>query len=1029
MSSTVGVCNTTSGEYIRCPNTRCIRKSKLCDGICDCIGETPCYDESDCEDYYTYINGYRTCKVGATISCKSTYKGALVERCISPKFICDGENDCHNGFSNMSDEYGCFPEELAEDEKSKEIALFHCGEPDKRQIPMTYRCDYHIDCLNGEDEENCDENQCGPDEFRCINGQCIPYEYRCDAEAHCHDKSDEGNCTDFKCPEKPNYTSSKRLRQCENGQCIPEDLWCDFTWDCSDGSDEKSCGGIRSCTEDEFQCLTLNQCIPKSRRCFLDNNPRLGCADGSHLLDCMNYTCPNNTFECTMGICLDMSLVCDGKIDCVESWIDEENCTYSCFNVCHCIDTTANCTGLGLSHIQKLDAMEDPIRNFYLANNNLSQELTANFTFNLRFALVLDLSNNSICSLTPGIFRDMQALKTFILQNNCLTILHSQTFDGLASLNGLHLEGNHIQRLEELAFYGLSSLPTLNLRHQGLNFIAKGALRGLRELTSLDLSHNSLEYLCDGTFHDLSKLTYLDLRKNPLQTMGSQIFVSLGKSLQFLVFDNYKFCCLARNVPKCEPTTDEFSSCEDLMSNFVLRICIWVLGISATLGNLLVIGWRIKFKHSNRVHSFLITNLAIGDLLMGFYLILIAITDAYYRGVYSIHDEEWRNSRLCSLAGFLSTLSSELSVFTLTVITLDRFLVIIFPFKLSRLEMNQTRWVMLAVWIFALVLSGLPLLYKEYFKNFYGRSAVCLALHITTEKRDGWKYSVFVFVFLNLVSFSVIAVGYLWMYGVAKTTRLAVTGRQAETKRAEAAMARRMTLIVVTDAACWVPIIFLGIISLCGVTVPSQVFAWVAVFVLPLNAAINPILYTIATPSFLDPATRNIRSLNRSCKLSLSNDPRSRRTYSTNWGSTYSNNSRFDTYLHYCKPIAADRNDFELINVVDESVDDDRRHSVLVLSGRIEKSDYAKENEDSDLESTLLTDAQPEIQMTGMHVRSNSGKCLKSNRLIPSEPQINHRKGTGRRKPKKHEGPNACKPNQRRSEKKKKKKIDHDLYD
>ena len=40
---------------------------------------------------------------------------------------------------------------------------------------------------------------------------------------------------------------------------------------------------------------------------------------------------------------------------------------------------------------------------------------------------------------------------------------------------------------------------------------------------------------------------------------------------------------------------------------------------------------------------------------------------------------------------------------------------------------------------------------------------------------------------------------------------------------ASAAMGRRMTLIVATDAACWLPIIALGVASLCGVEVPAKV--------------------------------------------------------------------------------------------------------------------------------------------------------------------------------------------------------------
>uniref|UniRef100_A0A1B6CIZ0 G-protein coupled receptors family 1 profile domain-containing protein n=1 Tax=Clastoptera arizonana TaxID=38151 RepID=A0A1B6CIZ0_9HEMI len=244
------------------------------------------------------------------------------------------------------------------------------------------------------------------------------------------------------------------------------------------------------------------------------------------------------------------------------------------------------------------------------------------------------------------------------------------------------------------------------------------------------------------------------------------------------------------------------------------------------------------------VHSFLIKNLALGDLLMGSYLLLIAVVDRHYRGVYFIHDSAWRSSKTCALAGFLSTFSSEISVFTLTVITLDRFLAIIFPFRVRRLEMVHTRRLMALGWILAAVLSALPLSHIQYFHNFYGRSGVCLALHITPDKPNGWEYSVFVFLFLNLISFGIIAVGYLWMFIAARTTQLAVKG---ERRTKESSMAWRMTLLVATDAACWVPIIILGLTSLAGFTVPPQVFAWVAVFVLPLNAAVNPVLYTLST--------------------------------------------------------------------------------------------------------------------------------------------------------------------------------------
>ena len=67
------------------------------------------------------------------------------------------------------------------------------------------------------------------------------------------------------------------------------------------------------------------------------------------------------------------------------------------------------------------------------------------------------------------------------------------------------------------------------------------------------------------------------------------------------ITDEFRFCCLARHVEFCLPPPDEFSSCEDLMSNLVLRVCVWVLGVLATFGNILVIGWRMRYKHTNQV--------------------------------------------------------------------------------------------------------------------------------------------------------------------------------------------------------------------------------------------------------------------------------------------------------------------------------------------------------------------------------------------------------------------------------------------
>ena len=57
---------------------------------------------------------------------------------------------------------------------------------------------------------------------------------------------------------------------------------------------------------------------------------------------------------------------------------------------------------------------------------------------------------------------------------------------------------------------------------------------------------------------------------------------------------------------------------------------------------------------------------------------------------------------------------------------------------------------MILVWGGVAVIAIFPLMGLEYFRNFYGRSGVCLALHITPARPPGWEYSVAIF----LVSYS-----------------------------------------------------------------------------------------------------------------------------------------------------------------------------------------------------------------------------------------------------------------------------------
>lgn len=224
----------------------------------------------------------------------------------------------------------------------------------------------------------------------------------------------------------------------------------------------------------------------------------------------------------------------------------------------------------------------------------------------------------------------------------------------------------------------------------------------------------------------------------------------------------------------------------------------------------------MKTKDVNKVSSLLILSLGFADFVMGVYLLIIASVDVYYRGHYIAYSDHWQSSVLCKVAGFLSTISSEVSVFTLTFITIDRLICIAFPLSMRRYTLRVTYGLILASWNIAALIAMMPFFIESYFNNkFYARSGVCLALHITNQKPAGWEYSVAIFFCVNFVAFITIIISYFYMYVTIKRASRYINRNQAK-KSNDSKVGRQMALIVFTNFCCWMPIIIMGLCAMLG---------------------------------------------------------------------------------------------------------------------------------------------------------------------------------------------------------------------
>ncbi|KAL7847351.1 hypothetical protein SRHO_G00223310 [Serrasalmus rhombeus] len=238
------------------------------------------------------------------------------------------------------------------------------------------------------------------------------------------------------------------------------------------------------------------------------------------------------------------------------------------------------------------------------------------------------------------------------------------------------------------------------------------------------------------------------------------------------------------------------------------------------------------------------------DCLMGVYLFFLGVFDVKFRGEYNRNALQWMESAECRTIGFLAMLSSEVSVLLLAYLTLEKFLVIVFPFSHLRPGKLQTGLVLASIWLLGFLIAAVPLLSDDLFGNYYGRNGVCFPLHSDRlEKPTAKGYSTGIFLGLNLVAFLVIVFCYSSMfYSIYKTGINATDLRNRLHK--DVAVANRFFFIVFSDALCWIPIFLVKTLSLLEVEIPGTINSWVVIFVLPINSALNPILYTLTTSFF-----------------------------------------------------------------------------------------------------------------------------------------------------------------------------------
>ncbi|XP_021042542.1 relaxin receptor 2 isoform X2 [Mus pahari] len=634
-------------------------------------------------------------------------------------------------------------------------------------------------------------------------------------------------------------------------KCLPRAFHCDGVDDCGNGADEDHCGDTSGWTtifgtvHGNVNKVTLTQ------ECFLSQYPQ-------------HCHCRENELECVKA---DLKTV--PKV-------------------------SSNITLLSLKKNKihslpvKVFSRYTELRKIYLQHNCITH-ISRRAFLGLHNLQILYLSHNCITSLRPGIFKDLHQLAWLnipnignilmcfvrILDDNPITRISQKSFTGLNSLFFLSMVHNRLEALPERLCAQMPQLNWVDLANNGIKYVTNSTFLTCDSLTVLDLSSNMITKLPVHLFSDLHLLQKLNLSSNPLLCVHKNQFGSLKqlqsldlerieipnintgmfqpmKNLSHIYLKTFRYCSYVPHVRICMPLTDGISSSEDLLANSILRVSVWVIAFITCVGNFLVIAVRSLIKAENTTHAMSIKILCCADCLMGVYLFSVGIFDIKYRGQYQKYALLWMESVPCRLLGFLATLSTEVSVLLLTFLTLEKFLVIVFPFSNLRLGKRQTAVVLASIWAAGFLIAAVPFTSEDYFGNFYGKNGVCFPLHYDQAEDFGSRgYSLGIFLGVNLLAFLAIVISYVTMFCSIQKTALQTAEVRSHIRK-EVAVANRFFFIVFSDAICWIPVFVVKILSLLQVEIPGTITSWIVVFFLPVNSALNPILYTLTTSFFKD---------------------------------------------------------------------------------------------------------------------------------------------------------------------------------
>uniref|UniRef100_A0A8D3ECK1 G-protein coupled receptors family 1 profile domain-containing protein n=2 Tax=Scophthalmus maximus TaxID=52904 RepID=A0A8D3ECK1_SCOMX len=288
-------------------------------------------------------------------------------------------------------------------------------------------------------------------------------------------------------------------------------------------------------------------------------------------------------------------------------------------------------------------------------------------------------------------------------------------------------------------------------------------------------------------------------------------------------------------------TTNSFSEMPaSLPFSVVTAVIYTIVFVVGFLGNTLVIYVVVRYAKMKTVTNMYILNLALADEL---YILGIP-----FLGTNSVLSYWPYGDFFCKVYMTADTMSQFSSTFCLTVMSIDRYLAVVYPIRSSKWRKPQVAKVFNGmVWVVSFLIV-LPVTIYAHVQDEFNACNISWP-----DPNDLW--SIVFILYTSILGFfgPLVVISLCYLLIVIKVRSAGVRAGLTKRRRSERKVTRMVVIIVLVFVLCWLPFFTTNIVNLIYIIPENNATATVyfsLVILTYVNSCANPILYGFLSDNF-----------------------------------------------------------------------------------------------------------------------------------------------------------------------------------